>query len=73
MANILRVTEMDNRGTKDIDYGFVYFSDGLRVTYTSTKTGENLEYHVGESSGGWGPITETHKRLASEYLSRSST
>lgn len=57
----LTVTGTDNRGTDEVPYGFVYFSDGKRVVYSGTD--------VHEGTGGWEPVTEEHRELAREYLS----
>lgn len=62
--SILTATHHDNRAQDPegkIFFGFVYFNDGLRVTYA---TGHG----VSDSSGGWGAVTQTHVRLATEYL-----
>lgn len=76
MANILEATEADNRGTDDVPYGFVYFSDGLRVAYTGNRVGDEygttMTYEITDTSGGWGPVTETHRRLAGAYLRNQS-
>ena len=68
MADILRATGADNRGDDEHPFGFVYFSDNMRVIYTSTKHGDGIRYTIGEGSGGWGEITDAHRRIAAEYL-----
>ena len=57
---LLDVEDHDNRGTKEVPYGFIYFNDGTRVTYAGTE--------VHDGTGGWDPITEQHRKLAQEYL-----
>ena len=58
----LKVTAVDNRGDAELAYGFVYFTDSRRVGYTSTKGVDK------DVTGNWGGITDTHVRLASDYL-----
>ncbi len=54
----------DNRMGDDKDpAGFVYFSDGKRLVFTSQ---HGLTY----ASGGWGVITPDHIKAASDYLKR---
>lgn len=72
----LHVTEYDNRGSslddiasdttgEETAYGFVYFSDGRRVAYTSTQG------VVADVTGGWPPVTATHVKLATEHLRKA--
>lgn len=68
MANILRAESADNRGTEDVPYGFVYFTDGMRVAYTGNRNADGMTYEITDTSGGWGPVTEIHRRMAREYL-----
>jgi hypothetical protein len=44
-------------------FGFVYFTDGRRVTYA---TGHG----VTEGTGGWAAITQAHRKLAEEFLNK---
>lgn len=57
----LQVTDSDNRGTQEVPFGFVYFSDDRRVAYTGSGV-------VADATGGWGPVTSDHVRLAEQYL-----
>lgn len=54
------VESWENRGDAETPYGFVYFTDGLRVPYTKT-TG------IGHGSN-WGSVTERHRVAAREAL-----
>lgn len=56
----LAVSHRDNRGDSEFAFGFIYFTDGRRVTYM------NDEVHDG--TGGWPAITSTHRQLAQQYL-----
>jgi hypothetical protein len=61
----LEVTGFDNRSGEEpggVMFGFVYFSDELRVAYTNSRG------VLGNTTGGWPPVTTTHVRLAKEYL-----
>lgn len=62
----LHIIEHENRGSKDVPFGFVYFSDDTRVLYALLP--ENPEGV--QSSGGqnWPPVTRVHVRLAQTYL-----
>jgi hypothetical protein len=53
------LAEKDN--PEGVHYGFVYFNDDRRVAYTD----EGVEANA---TGGWGPVTAEHVRLAKEYL-----
>lgn len=57
-----KVTHYDNRGTPDYPFGFVYFSDGKRVVYSKGAG-------VTDGTGGWGAITPTHVKVATDFLS----
>ena len=57
-----RVTEHDDRGDSGYLFGFVYFSDGRRVAYTSTHG------VVSDATGGWGAVTAAHAKAAEDYL-----
>ncbi len=59
---MLHVQNRDNRGGDDVQFGFVYFSDGRRVAYTS------LDGVHEDATGGWEPVTPTHIRLAVDFL-----
>lgn len=63
---MLKVESIDNRGDNEVPYGFVYFSDNARVVYAYTPGGETHGAH--KESGGWGPVTDTHVRLANKAL-----
>lgn len=65
MPKTLEAVWHDNRGDETAMYGFVYFNDERRVVYTSF-TG------VTNSTGGWGPVTTKHVRLAEEYLNEKA-
>lgn len=58
----LTVVNYDNRGGAEVAYGYVYFSDGTRVAYTS------LDGVAADATGGWEPITDRHEQLAKVYL-----
>jgi hypothetical protein len=58
----LMVTGHENRGDAEVAFGFVYFNDDSRVAY-STPQGV-----VADATGGWAAVTDTHVRLAEEYL-----
>jgi hypothetical protein len=59
---MVNVKFRDNRGSEDVQFGFVYFEDDRRVGYT-TASGV-----VPNATGGWGPITPEHVRAAVEFL-----
>lgn len=58
----LTVNGFDNRGGDEVGFGFFYFSDGLRVAYTT------IEGVVADATGGWDPITPEHEELAKAKL-----
>lgn len=60
----LEVAYYDNRGTNDVAYGFVYFSDDSRVLYASGKT---IRPYKGPC---WTPATMRHVEIARDFLSR---
>lgn len=66
----VEVTDFDDRSGGGPDsgfmFGFVYFTDDRRVAYTSAHG------VVKEATGGWGAISDTHVRLAKEYLDREA-
>jgi len=67
MPSSLAAIGYDNRsgeGPGGVMYGFVYFSDELRVAFT------NSAGIVADATGGWPAITATHAKLAKEYLDR---
>lgn len=53
--------EHDDRGADGVSYGYVYFNDGMRVTYASG-------LGVSTGSGGRGVPTEFHRKAAVAYL-----
>lgn len=59
---MVQVDSYDNRGGDEVAYGFVYFTDGRRVAYTSSNG------VVGEVTGGWPGITADHESAAIDYL-----
>lgn len=59
--SVIGVEWHDNRGTDEVAFGFVYFTDGKRVAYTSSGG-------VTGSSGGWGILFPEHVEAATNYL-----
>ena len=55
----LTVTGIDNRGDQTTAFGFVYFSDGVRVGFSR----EGIW-----ASRGWGPVQRQHFALAESKL-----
>lgn len=58
---MLRATEIDNRGTVEVPFGYVEFSDGTRVGFSPGKEAEIW-------SSNHGAVTIKHFRLAAEML-----
>lgn len=58
----LTVESIENRGNSEVAFGFVYFSDGTRVAYTST---DGVRKDV---TGGWDEIADEHVSLAQAAL-----
>jgi hypothetical protein len=56
----LKVDGIDNRGTNEVPYGFVYFTDGLRVNFAKGRG-------VGSGSN-WGAVSSRHRKLAQDAL-----
>ena len=54
----LRVKSWENRGTKKIPWGFVYFNDGNRVVFADGNV----------RPSNWAAVTNQHLRLAKEAL-----
>lgn len=63
MSN-LKVDAYDDRGTDEVHYGFVYFTDETRVAYAT-------RHGVTDSTGGGPAITEKHRRLAENFLNET--
>lgn len=59
-TSTLTVDEIENRGSSEVPFGFVYFSDGLRVPFSQTNG-------IGHGSN-WGPVSERHRTIAREAL-----
>lgn len=57
----LKVDTVDNRGSADVPFGYVYFSDGSRVGYAPGAEHELF-------AGNWAEVTVQHLRLAHQYL-----
>jgi hypothetical protein len=57
----MHITDIDNRGTEAVPFGYVYFDDGARVGYTG---GEGWAVFGG---GGW-PETPEHREAAKAHL-----
>lgn len=67
MSDTLEAVDFDNRsgeGPGGVMFGFVYFSDELRVGYT------NRQGVVADVTGGWPAVTARHVQLAKEFLDR---
>jgi hypothetical protein len=67
----LKVTSHDNRGSRHVPYGFVYFSDGKRCVFSGHYDGseaDRLKEGVSNGTGGWEAVTEAHLILARQYL-----
>lgn len=64
---MLHVTEHDNRGTKADPFGYVYFSDGVRMIYSPHTSGLSNPLGLFPSKGGGRPM-RTHFTLATIYL-----
>lgn len=54
----LAITHAENRGSKEVPFGFIYFNDDLRVLYADGKLRDT----------NWGEVTEQHYRMAKEFL-----
>jgi hypothetical protein len=64
-TSTLTVTHHENRAgenPENVAYGFVYFSDGTRLAYTS------FDGVAADATGGWEPVTKAHEKAAEEYL-----
>lgn len=68
MANDVSVTGADNRGTPDVPYGFVYFTDGARLGFGDARDGLG-KFGLFEAGHGWPSVAPIHYVLASEKLS----
>jgi hypothetical protein len=68
---ILKVDGVDNRGDEEVAFGYVYFTDGARISYHNTtdpQTGETT-WNVGGSGGGhWPELEEWHEERALTHL-----
>jgi hypothetical protein len=65
---MIKVAYRDNRGDKETQFGFVYFSDGTRIGYAPGAVRDRIPGFPGLFPGTWGGNTDAHFRLASEYL-----
>lgn len=59
------VTGVDNRGTDDFPYGFVYFSDHNRLAFGDVRDGIGA---FGLFESNWGPVGIPYYRLAIDAL-----
>lgn len=57
----MHITDIDNRGTEAVPYGYVYFDDGHRVGYTGGEAWAVI------GGGGW-PETGAHREAAEAHL-----
>jgi len=64
----IKVSHADNRGDDEMQFGFVYFTDGRRVVYI-TREGRQI-VPPEASTGGWAPITSSHVRAAQAALDK---
>lgn len=65
---MIKVAYRDNRGDEETQFGFVYFSDGTRIGYAPGAVTDRIPDFPGLFPGNWGGNTDTHFRLATEYL-----
>ncbi len=65
MSAQVEITGIDNRGDEAVPFGYVYFSDDVRVGFGDTRGG--IGDH-GLFGGNWGVPTERHYTLAEEAL-----
>lgn len=64
----LEVTHYDNRGDdEEAPYGYVYFSDGVRLGFAPGTSGLSNPLGLFPSKG-WGSPKDSHYKLATEYL-----
>ena len=72
----LKVRAVDNRGTKDVPYGYVYFNDdSTRLGFSPSQAGNagarSIEWH-GLFEANWDGATEEHFIAAKEYFDNNS-
>ncbi len=74
-AQVLTVTGVHNRGTMEVPYGFIYFSDDTRLGFAPGQAGtmnvRSKEWH-GLFDSNWDGTTERHFELAKEYFDNNS-
>lgn len=61
----MEITEIDNRGTDEVPFGFVYFKDGTRIAYS--KLDSKWEFSGSGSNFHRSP-TIRHELAAKEHL-----
>ncbi len=57
----------DNRGTEGAPYGYVYFTDGVRLSFAPGTSGLSNPLGLFPSKG-WGSPRTAHYEVAAEYL-----
>lgn len=57
----------DNRGTEDAPYGYVYFNNGVRLSFAPRTSGLSNPLGLFPSKG-WGRPTKAHFEAATAYL-----
>ena len=63
----LAIEGHDNRGTADCPFGYVYFTDGSRLSFAPGTSGLGNPLGLFPSKG-WGSPKTDHYRLATAYL-----
>lgn len=58
---MITVESVENRGTPDAPFGFIYFADGKRVAHAFGEVHSDV-------TGGWGGITPAHVTAAEQAL-----
>lgn len=61
------VEGVDNRGDENVPYGYVYFSDGVRVGFGDTRDGMGA-FGLFGGQAGWPVPKTTHFTLATKAL-----
>lgn len=67
----MKIETIDKRGTEELPFGYIYFSDGSRTGFASAygpTAGEILWELTGSDSEHWKPISVAHQKLALQHL-----
>lgn len=65
----VKVHRIDNRGTADVPFGFVYFTDGNRLGFGAIQPGEDRGFGpYGLFASNWGDVPRPHYVAANKAL-----